>query len=61
MVEAGADPKAVHAQMRHSRVSSTMDIYAQIVPASQRRAVAQMMDIVTARLAKTASSTSIVN
>ncbi|HEX8896126.1 MAG TPA: site-specific integrase [Terriglobales bacterium] len=61
MVEAGADPKAVQGQMRHSRISTTMDIYAQIVPASQRRAVAQMMDMVTARVAKTASSTSVVN
>jgi integrase len=52
LVEAGADPKAVQAQMRHSRSSTTMDIHAQFVPASQRRAVSQMMDMVTARLAK---------
>jgi len=51
LVEAGADPKAVHAQMRHSR-STTMDIYTQFVPASQRRAVAQMMGMVDERLAK---------
>ena len=42
MVEAGADPKAVEAQMRHARISTTMDIYAQFVPAAQNRAVAQM-------------------
>jgi hypothetical protein len=30
-----------------------MDIYAQFVPASQRRAVVQMMDMVKERLAKT--------
>jgi hypothetical protein len=30
-----------------------MDIYAQFVPAAQRRAISQMMDMVTARLAKT--------
>jgi integrase len=53
LVEAGADPKAVQAQMRHSRSSTTMDIYAQFVPAAQRRAISQMMDMVTARLAKT--------
>ena len=29
-------------QMRHSRISTTMDIYAQIVPASQRRALQQL-------------------
>ena len=52
MVEAGAEPKAVQAQMRHSRISTTMDIYAQFVPASQRRAVAQMMDMVDERRAK---------
>ena len=27
LVEAGADPKAVQGQMRHSRISTTMDIY----------------------------------
>ncbi len=42
MVEAGADPKAVEAQMRHARISTTMDIYVQFVPAAQKRAVAQM-------------------
>jgi integrase len=61
MVEAGADPKAVQGQMRHSRISTTMDIYAQIVPASQQRAVAQMMDMVTARLARAAGSNPVVN
>lgn len=38
MVEAGANPKDVQGQMRHSRIA-TMDIYAQFVPESQRRAV----------------------
>lgn len=52
LVEAGADPKAVQAQMRHSRSSTTMDIYAQFVPAAQRRAVAQMMVMVDEKLAK---------
>ena len=28
--------------MRHSRISTTMDIYAQIVPTSQRRALQQL-------------------
>ena len=52
MVEAGADPKAVQGQMRHSRITTTMDIYAQFVPESQRRAVAKMMDMVDNRLVK---------
>jgi hypothetical protein len=38
--------------MRHSRISTTLDIYAQFVPDSQRRAVGQMMDMVTGRMAK---------
>ena len=52
MSEAGAEPKAVQAQMRHSRISMTMDIYAQFVPKSQRRAVAKIMDMVTKRTLK---------
>ena len=42
LVQSGADPKSVQGQMRHSRVSTTMDIYAQTVPASQRRALQQL-------------------
>ena len=42
LVQAGADPKTVQGQMRHSRISTTMDIYAQIVPAAQRRALQQL-------------------
>jgi integrase len=52
LAEAGADPKAIQAQMRHSRISTTMDIYAQFVPEAQRRAVAKMMDMVTERTQK---------
>lgn len=48
LVQAGADPKSVQGQMRHSRISTTMDIYAQIVPASQRRAVQQLSEFVAA-------------
>ena len=62
LVEAGADPKAVQAQMRHSRISTTMDIYTQFVPASQRRAVAQMMGMVDERLAKLdAAKSAVIN
>jgi integrase len=49
MVEAGANPKDLQGQMRHARVSTTMDIYAQYVPDSQRRAVAKMMAMVDER------------
>lgn len=44
LVEAGADPKSVQGQMRHSRISTTMEIYAQIVPAAQRRALQQLSE-----------------
>ena len=49
LVEAGANPKDVQGHMRHSRISTTMDIYAQHVPESQRRAVARMEDMVESR------------
>jgi integrase len=42
LVQAGADPKSVQGQMRHSRISTTMEIYAQIVPSSQRLALQQL-------------------
>jgi hypothetical protein len=42
LVQAGADPKSVQGQMRHTRISTTMDIYAQIVPEAQRRAVKKL-------------------
>jgi integrase len=35
----GADVKDAQAQMRHSRVSTTLDVYMQFVPESQRKAV----------------------
>jgi integrase len=44
LVQAGADPKSVQGQMRHSRISTTMDIYAQIVPAAQRQAIEKLAD-----------------
>jgi integrase len=49
MVEAGANPKDVQGQMRHSRITTTMDIYCQHVPDSQRRAVTKMIDMVESR------------
>ena len=44
LVQAGADAKSVQGQMRHSRISTTMDIYAQIVPAAQRRAIEKLSE-----------------
>src|SRR5438105_111346 len=48
LVQAGADPKSVQGQMRHSRISTTMDIYAQIVPAAQRRAIEKLSEFANA-------------
>jgi integrase len=42
MVQAGADPKSVQGQMRHSRISTTMDVYAQFVPEGQKQAQKQL-------------------
>jgi integrase len=44
LVQAGADAKSVQGQMRHSRSSTTMDIYAQIVPESQRQAITKLSE-----------------
>lgn len=49
LVQAGADLKSVQGQMRHSRISTTMDIYAQIIPASQRRALQQLSEFADSR------------
>ena len=40
--DSGADPKAIQEQLRHSRISTTMDIYTQPVPASVRLAVEEL-------------------
>jgi hypothetical protein len=39
-------PMRVEGQMRHSRISTTMDIYAQIVPAAQSQAIAKLSEFV---------------
>ena len=38
----GADMKDIQGQMRHSRISTTMDIYVQDIPESRRRAVEKL-------------------
>jgi integrase len=44
---AGADVKDAQGQMRHSRASTTMDIYQQFVPASQRSVVDRLSSLAT--------------
>jgi len=44
MVRAGADPKSVQGQMRHTRIATTMEIYAQVLPEGQRQAVTRVTD-----------------
>jgi integrase len=48
LVQSGADPKSVQGQMRHSRIATTMDIYAQIVPQAQRRALEKLSEFANA-------------
>ena len=43
---AGADVKDAQGQMRHSRASTTLDIYQQFVPESQRRVVERLTNLV---------------
>jgi hypothetical protein len=50
MIEAGANPKDVQGLMRHSRVQTTLDIYAQFVPESQRRAIAKTSAMIQERI-----------
>ena len=52
MAEAGVEPKVVQAQMRPSRINTTMDIYARFVPAAQKRGVAQMSRMIESRRSK---------
>ncbi len=46
MIAAGVDPKSAQRQMRHTRSATTMDIYAQSLPAGQHRAVEQLSKFV---------------
>ena len=47
---AGADVKDAQAQMRHSRASTTLDIYQQFVPESQQRIVEKLSTLVPRRI-----------
>jgi integrase len=44
---AGADIKDAQAQMRHSRASTTLDIYQQFVPESQQKVVDRLSSLST--------------
>lgn len=44
----GADVKDAQAQMRHSRATTTLEVYQQFVPESQRRAVNRLVDLTAA-------------
>jgi integrase len=44
---AGADVKDAQGQMRHSRASTTLDIYQQFVPESQLRVVQKLSSLST--------------
>jgi len=57
----GRHPKDVQGQMRHSRISTAMDIYAQFVPESQRRALAKMSAMVESRTSKPVAATASIS
>jgi integrase len=56
MIEAGANVKDVQGQMRHSNVQTTLDVYAQFVPESARRAIDQTRIMADARIAAARST-----
>ena len=47
---AGADVKDAQAQMRHSRASTTLDIYQQFVPESQRAVVDKLAELACSKM-----------
>jgi integrase len=51
MVEAGANVKDVQGLMRHSQIQTTLDVYAQQVPESQRRAIEATSKMAAGRIA----------
>lgn len=51
---AGASPKEIQTQMRHSNFETSMNIYVQSVDESQHKAIAKMAAMVAARTVKPA-------
>jgi len=47
---AGADVKDAQAQMRHARVTTTLEIYQQLIPESQRAVVNKLSVVPTGRV-----------
>jgi integrase len=60
MARAGANPKDIQGQMRHSRISTTMDIYAQFVPEGQKRAARKLTEYVEQETARVANRVPLV-
>jgi integrase len=52
MVQSGGDIKSVQGQMRHTRASTTLDIYSQIEPTGQRRAAQRLSEFVKQQTAE---------
>jgi integrase len=59
MCEAGVDPKSIQGAMRHSRISTTMDIYAQFVTEPQKRASTRTMQMVNERIERARMAASV--
>lgn len=57
MVQSGGDVKSVQGQMRHTRATTTLDIYSQIVPAGQRRAAQRLSAYVKEQATESLSQT----
>ena len=52
MQQAGVDVKDAQGLMRHSRASTTQDVYQQVVPESQRKAVRKLTQYVRSSAAE---------
>ena len=51
-LQAGAAPKSAQGQMRDSRISTTMGIYAHFVPEGQKRAASKLTEYVAEQVKK---------
>jgi integrase len=60
MIEVGANAKDVQAQMRHSRVATTLDVYSQFVPESQRRATERTRQMAEERIAAARAARTVI-
>jgi integrase len=60
-IDAGADPKVVQSMARHSRVGTTLDIYAQVVRGAQQKALEKLSQYVVTNLSQKPSVSSGMN